>query len=283
MNWRRFLLIFLLFLGVISVSLIKKSYQELFAPKIGVTIFPFYDVAKEIIKDKFEVVLIVPPGAEPHNYELTPTDLKKIRGIKIIFSSGTNLDKWADKMVINFKNVKVVKLNEKLNLIDNDPHFWLSLENMKTISRNMLQEIESFDYQNKDFYQANFNEILKRFNDLENFAKENLSTLKNRNIVTQHNAFQYLAKELNLNVFYLEEENKEITPANLKNLIDIIRLLNIKVIFQEPGEKSRLLETIAKELNLKIYQLDPIEGKSGLDYFSSYKKNIEILNEALRQ
>jgi zinc transport system substrate-binding protein len=102
-------------------------------------------------------------------------------------------------------------------------------------------------------------------------------------LITQHNAFGYLAQELNLNIVgFLEGSNKEITPTELQKLIDAIRVLGIKAIFKEPGEESSLLKTLAKEFNLKIYELDPIEGKSGLNYFDAYRKNIETLKEALR-
>jgi ABC-type Zn uptake system ZnuABC Zn-binding protein ZnuA len=122
---------------------------------------------------------------------------------------------------------------------------------------------------------------LNKLNELSQLTKEFKPTFLY--LITQHNAFNYLAKELNLNIVgYLESANKELTPEELKFLIDRIKLLNLKVIFKEPGEESNLLKTIAQEYNLKIYELDPIEGKSGLNYFDTYQKNIETLKEALK-
>ncbi len=284
MNWRLFSLILLLVLGYLSVVLIKKSYQEYFAPKISVTVFPFYDLTKEIVGNKFEVVLIIPPGGEPHNFEPSLNDLKKLYGTKIIFTSGTSLDAWVTKIIANLPQAKIINLNQNLVLINNDPHFWLSLKNMKKIAQTIAKEMETFDPQNKEFYQNNLNKVIKKLNELEEFAQKETLLLKNRYLVTQHNAFNYLAQELNLNIVgYLESADKELTPRELKDLIDKSRLFKIKVIFKEPGEESDLLKTVAQELSLKIYELDPIEGKSGLDYFSAYLRNIKILKEALSE
>lgn len=282
MNWRLLFLILLLGLGYLSIILIKKDYQEYFIPKIAVTIFPFYDLTKEIIGDKFEVILITPPGAEPHNFEPSPGDLKKLYGSMIFFTSGTILDKWINKIIFNFPQAKIVNLNQNLNLIDDDPHFWLSLENMKKVAQTIVKEMESFDPQNKNYYQNNLREVNKKLDQILESAKKETLLVKNRYLLTQHNAFNYLAQELNLNVIgYLASGNKELTPLELKNLIDKIRLFKIKIIFKEPGEENVFLKTLAQELELKIYELDPIEGKSGLDYFSAYRQNVEVLKKAL--
>ncbi|GIW67578.1 MAG: adhesion B precursor [Candidatus Parcubacteria bacterium] len=276
-----YLIIIIIILAILSVFSLRKTYQEFVVPKIGVTIYPFYDIVKEIVGDKYEVVLITPPGAEPHNYELKIEDVKRLRGIKIVFANGLGIDSWTENLIKNFKDVKTVYLYQGVDLIEQDPHFWLSLENMKKIAKIVEKEMENFDKKNREYYQENLDKVLEKIENLQTEAKQ--TVFSNKFIITQHNAFNYLAKELNLNVAgYLEGENKELTPAELSQLINKIRILNIKVIFKEPGEESNLLKTIAQELNLKIYELDPIEGKSGLNYFDAYRKNIETLKQALR-
>jgi zinc transport system substrate-binding protein len=278
-----YLIIIIVILGVLSLFTLRKTYEEFTLPKVAVTIYPFYDIVKEIVGDKFEVVLIVPPGAEPHNFELRPQDIFKLRGTRIIFSHGLIIDDWTKNLTQNLKSAKVISLYQNINLIDQDPHFWLSIENMKKVAQKVAKEMENFDPQNKDYYEKNLENVLNKLNELSKFAQDISKNFSSRYLITQHNAFKYLAQELNLNIIgFLEGSNKELTPAELQKLIDAIRILNIKVIFKEPGEESNLLKTLAKEFNLKIYELDPIEGKSGLNYFDAYRKNIETLKEALK-
>ena len=278
-----YFLIIILGLGILSLIFLKKTYEEFFTPKIAVTLYPFYDITKEIVGDRYDVILIMPPGAEPHNFELRPQDLIKLRGVKIIFSHGMTIDKWVNDISKNLKEVKIVPLYQSVNLIDEDPHFWLSIENMKKIAQKIAEEMKNFDPQNKESYEKNFNNVLNKLDELLNLAQIEAKNFHLPYLITQHDAFQYLAKELNLKIIgALEGPHRELTPTDLKKLIDSIRIFNIKVIFKEPGEESNLLKTLAKEFNLKIYELNPIEGKSGLNYFEAYRKNIETLKEALR-
>jgi zinc transport system substrate-binding protein len=280
---RIYLIIIIIILGVLSFFALRKTYEEFSLPKVAVTIYPFYDIVKEIVGDKFEVILIVPPGAEPHNFELRPQDLVKLRGTKIIFSHGLIIDDWTKNLTQNLKSAKVISLYQNINLIDQDPHFWLSLENMKKVAQKVAEEMENFNPQNKNYYEKNLENVLNKLNELSMFTQETSKNFSSKYLITQHNAFRYFAQELNLNIVgFLEGYDKELTPAELQKLIDAIRVFNIKVIFKEPGEESNLLKTLAKEFDLKIYELDPIEGKSGLNYFDAYRKNIETLKEALK-
>ena len=74
-----YLIIIIIILGILSLFTLRKTYEEFTVPKVAVTIYPFYDIVKGIVGDKFEVILIVPPGAEPHNFELLPQDILKLR------------------------------------------------------------------------------------------------------------------------------------------------------------------------------------------------------------
>jgi len=283
-----YLAIIIIILGIVSIFAFKnfafkKSYEDFTSAKIAVTIYPFYDIVKEIVGDKQEVVLIVPPGAEPHNFEFRPNDLVKLKGTKIVFSDGLKIDNWTKNIIENFKSVKVIPLYRNVNLIDSDPHFWLSIENMKKVAKKISEEIENSDPKNKDYYEKNLKSVLNKLDELSKFAQNESKNLSSHYLITQHDAFRYLANELNLYIIgFLEGPNKELTPTEFQKLIDSIKVLNIKIIFKEPGEESNLLKTLAQEFNLKIYELDPIEGKSGLNYFDAYKKNIETLREALK-
>ncbi len=287
-NLFKLFLLIIFMLGLIYILLPKlKSVQKTFSPKIGVTIYPFYDLTKEVVGDKFEVILIIPPGAEPHNFEPTPVTIKNIQGIKIIFASGLNIDQWAVNVQNVIGDVKIVNFSHKVNFIkinnEIDPHFWLSLENAKKIAEIVKEEMINFDPNNKDYYQENYQKVIAKINELQKLAEDTKKEIKSPYLIVQHNAFNYLAKDLNLEIAgSLEGPNKELTIKELKNLVDKIRLMKIKVVFKEAGEESNLLENLAKQFNLKIYELDSIEGKSGLDYFSAYQKNLETLKSALK-
>jgi zinc transport system substrate-binding protein len=256
-------------------------------PKVAVTIFPFYDLVKEIAGDSFEVILISPPGAEPHNFEPSLSMIKNIKGTKIIFASGLDIDNWSLNIKNIFPEVKIVYFAPYVELLkiedEIDPHFWLSLNNFKKMAEVVKNELENLNPENKEKYETNYQNVLRKIQRLENLIYLVRSEIKFPYLITQHSAFNYLAKELRLIVLAsLEGAHKELTIKDLKDIINNIKGKKIKAIFKEPGEESQLVENLAKELNLEVYELDPIEGKSGLDYFSAYRKNLETLSSALK-
>src|SRR3972149_8006063 len=56
--------------------------------KIAATFFPIYDIAKNILGDKGEIVQILPQGASPHTYEPNIQDIQKLSDTKLIFMIG---------------------------------------------------------------------------------------------------------------------------------------------------------------------------------------------------
>lgn len=265
----------------------KKILQQNEKNIIGVTIMPLLEITKDISKDKYEVELILPPGADVHAFEIGPNELEKIKKMKLIFYVDLGLDDWLIKN-LHESQVKMVNLSQEIEPIitskGTDPHFWFSIENMKRISHRIESEMEILDPANKNLYQENLNHLLARFDDLTKEKENMLKEIKQKNLIVQHDAFNYLAKETGLNIVaYLEDSHGETSFYNLQELIRKINNLKIKQIFKVAGEESNLLNNLAQELNLKIYELDPMEGKKSLSYFEAYLNNLKVLKEALKQ
>ena len=60
--------------------------------KIVTTIFPPYDFAREIAKDKADITLLLKPGAESHSFEPTPQDIKTIENADLFSYTGSEND-----------------------------------------------------------------------------------------------------------------------------------------------------------------------------------------------
>jgi len=63
--------------------------------KVAATIFPIYDILKEVGGDKVEVVLIIPPGSSPHTFALSPSVTKKLQKTDLFLAVGGDIDVWA--------------------------------------------------------------------------------------------------------------------------------------------------------------------------------------------
>lgn len=115
-----------------------------------------------------------------------------------------------------------------------------------------------------------------------------LKDIKNRNIVTFHEAFPYFAKEFNLNIVEViqNESGSEPSAGELADSIKKIKESNVKALFAEPQYSTNTVETVSKETGIKVYELDPVvTGPENPDldaYVKAMDENLKVLLEALK-
>jgi zinc transport system substrate-binding protein len=88
---------------------------------IVTTMFPQYDFAKQIVGDKMTVSLLIPAGAEIHDFEPTSKDMVMIREAKLFIFTSLELDQWIGSLgKIGGDNTVVLNLSETFVLADHD-------------------------------------------------------------------------------------------------------------------------------------------------------------------
>jgi zinc transport system substrate-binding protein len=66
---------------------------------IVATMFPQYDLARAVAKDRADIRMLVKPGAEVHSFEPTPADVVEVRSADIFIENGGAVDSWAEKLL----------------------------------------------------------------------------------------------------------------------------------------------------------------------------------------
>ena len=68
------------------------------ATEIAATILPIYNIAQNVAGDVLEVELILPPGASPHTFEVTPSSIRNLKSTKVVYAVGHGLDDWTNQI-----------------------------------------------------------------------------------------------------------------------------------------------------------------------------------------
>ena len=263
----------------------KKETSKL---KVAVTIYPFYDAVQAISGGLVDVVVIVKPGSSPHTYSLTPQDIKNLEGVTVIFENGFGLEEFL-KPVMSSLNARVVNVSEPLKDIvekhGGNPHLFLNPEyfiKQSEVIKNMLIEI---DPAHKDNYEKNFetykSQILTKASEL----KEKLNTLKNRNVITFHDAFPYFAEYFGLNILASIEPdpNKMPTPKQIIEIENLTKKYNVKVVFKEPELSSDIYKSIIEDTGVKVIDLMPLgDGEKIKTYIELMEYNVDTIYDALK-
>lgn len=91
--------------------------------QVVTTVYPVYDVVKKVAGNHADVTLLVPPGAEPHDWEPTASDLKKIGQAKVFFYNGAGLEPTDQILKKDItRDAMVVELSHGLDLLKAEDH-----------------------------------------------------------------------------------------------------------------------------------------------------------------
>jgi len=266
---------------------------------VATSFYPLYFFSSVIGGDKVSVTNITPAGAEPHDYEPTAQDIVMIQNSKILILNG-NVEPWAEKVKNNLagKNVSIIVAGDELftqtisegGAVSPDPHIWLNPQLAKQEVLRILLAFQAADPSNSAYYATNANILSQKLDQLDAEFKTALSSCQQKDIVTSHDAFGYLASAYGLNQVAISglSPDEEPSPRELVEVAKFARSKNIQYIFFESLVSPKLSETIAAEIGAKTLVLDPLEGisdadiKQGKDYFSVMRKNLSNLKIALQ-
>jgi len=289
-------------MGIIALSQIKGTKQkDIDAGKIKITttLFPLYDMAKNIGADKADVSLLVPPGTEPHTFEPKPSDIIKINEADIFIYTGKSMEPWAEdiiKGVIN-KNLIVVDASKGTRMIPAvfpdkdepggvlDPHIWLDFDNAKIMAKNIADALAAEDPADKAFFQQNADAYNTKLIELDASFRKTLSTCKHKEIIyAGHYAFGYLAHRYGLTYLAAQgvSPDAEPTAKDLIRLVEQIKKNNIHYVFYEELSSPKIAETIARETHAKLLLLNAAHNLTR-DQFQRGVSFFEILHADLEQ
>ena len=262
---------------LIGAYILIPQTEKIDSKQIGVvvSILPQAEFVERIGGNKVQVTVMVPPGASPHTYEPIPSQLKEVSKAKMYAKVGSGIEfelAWMDKIISVNKEMLIVDCSKGIELIDNDPHIWLSPKNAKIMVENIYQGLVQVDPANQEYYARNKEKYLQELDKLDNEIARALSGKKNRKIMVYHPAWTYFARDYGLEQIPIEKEGKEPTPQGIASLIKQARENNITVIFASPQFNTKTADVIAKEIDGRVVLISPLEK----NYLENMRKVAEV-------
>lgn len=292
---KAFLSIFLAILLMTSSATIATSCTQKTeaTTKVGVvvTILPQVEFVENIGRDKVDVTVMVPPGASPHTYEPTPSQMASLAEAELYAKVGSGVEfelTWMDKLIAQNKDMLVVDCSQGIGLQEmtapdeneeehggTDPHIWMSPRNAQVMVQNIASGLIQIDPDNSAYYKQNRDAYLQELAQLDQDIRDGLSGVKNRVFMVYHPAFGYFVRDYDLTMLPIEAEGKEPTPAGLQHLIEQAKEHNVSVVFAEPQFNPQSAKVIADAIDGRVVFIDPLAR--------DYVENLRILMGELVQ
>jgi zinc transport system substrate-binding protein len=249
--------------------------------RIVAAFYPLAYAAEEVAPPRSEVDNVTPPGAEPHDLELTPSDVERIRSADLVLLLGHGFQPQLEAAAGNGEHVLRLLDTPGLDRHENnDPHVWLDPVRYELIVKRIAVALHRPRAADR---------LVARLRALDREYRRGLRSCVRHEIVTSHEAFAYLGERYGLRQIAITglSPEAEPTPRRLERVVRLVRSTGATTIFFETLVSPRIADTVARETGARTAVLDPIEGlttaeeKRGASYFSVMRANLANLRRAL--
>ena len=265
------------------------------------SLFPWYDLARQIGGDYVEVSLLLPPGVEAHAFEPTPSDMIKISQSGLFIYTGDYLEPWAKDLITSLGKdaPKSLSLGAGLAVVDNelvnqtalDPHIWTDPIIYAQVAERLTAEMVKIDPSHVDYYNSRLDSYKQSLENLDSDYKKILGACRQTEFIyAGHYAFAYLAKRYNLQYEAAQgfSPDAESNPQRLIELIDLLQDYQADYVFAEELDSPQLAEALAQEAGVKILLLNSAHNvakddlQSGISYEEIMRTNLAQLKLGLK-
>ncbi len=231
--------------------------------RVTCTVGMITDIVRQVAGDRAVVEGIIGEGVDPHLYQATRSDIKKLLDADVVFYNGLMLEgKMSDDLVkVGRKRPvhAVTELIDKSLLLappefagHHDPHVWMDPTLWKKCTEMVAETLgaDDFDPANRDYYRANYRAFAEQLDALHAYAQQTLATIpaQSRVLVTAHDAFNYFARAYNLEVRGIQgiSTDSEAGLADINRLVELLVQRSVRAVFVESSVPEKNVRALVE-------------------------------------
>ena len=266
------------------------------------------DVAQQIGGERVAVQSLVGANQDAHAYNLTSSDIKKIREARLVLLNGLGLEKAELQRAVKQSKVASAEATAGIKPLaadeyhhehghghdhdhgEFDPHVWNDPVLMQRYAANVAIALIKADPAGSRYYQQRFKDYQNVLNQLNNYANQQFGAVApaKRKVLTGHDSFAYLGKRYQVKFISPQGVSSEAEPSarQITAIIRQIKAENVKAVFTENIKDGRMIARIAKETGVKVsgglYADALSSGAPAGTYADMFRYNVRVMSEAMK-
>lgn len=259
--------------------------------------------------DLVDVDALARGSQNPHDLEVRPSLMVKVRRADLLVMNGLELDQWAEVVVQGAGNSRVgpgapgrVDASAGLLVLEvpqarvdrsmgdvhpvGNPHYSIDPGMAAGVTANIVEGLARVAPQSRPVFERNRQAFLARVDQALARWTTEMAPFKGAKVVVDHNMWIYFLTRFGLVEAGSVEERPGIppTPSHLTRLIALMKDQKVKVIVSVPWTDQKLAERVAQEAGAKVVPLAPAVGSvKGADgYLETIDYNVRSIAQALR-
>ena len=261
--------------------------------KVAATIFPLYDLVRQVAGPDLDVTLLLPPGASPHTATFTPSMLRALTGSAAMFTIGHGLDDWAARLASDAGVTQTIRVDSGIALQASepaahsdasehgqanfhhgaestvDPHYWLTIPNAVQIVRTITATLKRLDAAGQQGYEQRAASYITQLQAADADIRQVLAEVPRREMAQFHAAFAYFAAAYGVKIVATFEPSpgREPGPRHVEAFLRQVQAHQLKTLFIEPQFDQGSLQQLARDLGVTLKILDPLGGTKGREHY----------------
>lgn len=277
------------------------------------TVFAPYDFARQLVGDRGEVTLLLPPGSEAHSYEPSPKDIIEIQNCDLFIYVGGVSDAWVSDVLESVGGeVRTVTLMDCVELLEEehvegmevdehehehegeieyDEHVWTSPRNAELICEKIAAALCEVDPEGAEEYGTALESYCAQLDELDAAFTEVVENgVRDTVVFGDRFPLLYFAKAYGLNYYAAWPgcaDEAEPSAATVTFLIDKVKAEGIPVVFHIELSNEDMADTICNETGAKkmlfsaCHNVTRAQFDAGVTYLELMWQNVDALREAL--
>jgi ABC-type Zn uptake system ZnuABC Zn-binding protein ZnuA len=251
------------------------------------------DLVRNVGGERVDVDGILPPEADPHDYEPRPSDAAALSEAEVVFRSGGDLDEWLDELIESAGgDAAEVTLLDSVHAIDDDPHWWQDPRNAILAVAAIRDALVEADPDGRAAYERNAAAYTRELRTLDAHIERCIDRVPpdKRRIVTTHDSLGYFADRYGVEVIgaVIPSLSTQAQPS-AKDVDELVRQIEdegVEAIFPEVAVSQRLEQAIARESGAEVGRelwadsLGP-EGSGAETYLDAMRADAAALAEGM--
>lgn len=263
-------------------------------PRFVTTIPPFEMIVAPIVEGRGTVDRLLEPGASPHTYDPTPSDLRSVANASALIYGDAHLDGWAADLSSNSRVALagLVPQDARLRFDDGhghgtgtvDPHFWTDPQAVRALLPALVDTLCALDARGCSVYQANADSFASALAALDTRVEAMMEPVRDTPVLLAQPFFRYFLHRYRFRLVGVVEPRPgaEPTPGSLHMLVQNARTSGARFILTQQSLSERAARTVAESSALPLVRLDLLGGTEGRDsYAQLLLGNARVLREAL--
>ena len=257
------------------------------------------DMARNVAGDRAHVESLLPVGADPHAYQVTPTDVAKVSDSAVLIQNGLEYEGFLETILENAGGERVmVTASDGLTprVLDGeaagDPHMWLDPNLVVTYVENIRDGMIQADPEGEAVYRTNADAYIAQLRDLDAWIQSQVESIPagRRLLVTNHESLGYFAERYGFtiveSILTSFSSDASASAQEIAAAVDAIQASGAPAIFLGDVENPTLAQQIASETGVKVVSglhLESLtDGAPAATYIEMMKYNVARIVEALR-